>query len=337
MKHCFCVLLIAQVWAGQLFAQTTIELIVQPGAHPVGKVDAFDLSQQVVHSVDYRDTLRFEFAKTNVDCYNFRYHVNGEMLRQQIWLDSGHIQIRAHLTERELVIDTVLNSPMYYFVKKFQSESQQFAKDTLMFNNYLLSTFIEQDRNPFSLAVAQSFVTYNQNNRVRLLGFKPFFDAQGDKFKWFLLYPGLAKQLEMAAAGPTSLNLAQYTFFDRKQQMVKLALTGAKYYVLDYWFLACAPCVADHREVKKNHELLTQNQVEVIGISTDYDNPEKWLAYLEKHQYNWPNYRQAKRSGLINQLGIGIYPTYLVLDGQGKLLGIYHAFSQVKERLKLNN
>jgi hypothetical protein len=339
MKPILCLFLVAQVWAGQLLAQTTIELIVQPGAHPVGKVDAFDLSQKKIHSVDYRDTLRFEFAKTNVDCYNFRYHVNGEMLRQQIWLDSGHIQIRAHLTERELVIDTVLNSPMYYTYKFFFKNLQALTadKDTALVNNYLIETFNQHRNNPFSLLVADNFVHFNRNKPAQLLAFKPFFEAQGDKFKWFLIYPNLAARFAKLATGPTTVDLTKYSFFDRAKQTVKLSLTGAEYYVLDYWFLACPPCVADHREIKKQQELLKQHQVEMISISIDCTEPEKWQAYLKKHQYEWPNYLQTKQEGLLDDLGFNSFPTYLVLNPQGEVLGIYHAFFQVKERLKLNN
>jgi hypothetical protein len=339
MKPILCFLLVAQAWAGQLLAQTTIELIVQPGAHPVGKVDAFDISQQAIHSVDYRDTLRFEFAKTNIDGYNFRCHVNGQVLQQQIWLDSGHIQIRAHLTERELVIDTVLNSPTYYMAKFFFKNAKELAteKDISLLNGYLRGVFFQHFQNPFSLVVADLFVRHNTNSPAQLLSFKPFFDAQGDKFKWFLLYPDLAKRFANLPEGQIKIDLTKYTFLDQAKQTVKLSPTGAKYYVLDYWFLECAPCVADHREIKQQQELLKQHQVEMIGISIDCTEPEKWQAYLKKHQYEWPNYLQTKQEGLLDDLGFNSFPTYLVLNPQGEVLGIYHAFFQVKERLKLNN
>jgi thioredoxin-related protein len=339
MKTVFCSFLISLACLGQLQAQTTITLIVQPGAQTVTAVDAFDLSQKAIHSVAYRDTLRFEFAKTNIDGYNFRYHVNGKVLRQQIWLDSGHIQIRAHLTDRELVIDTVLNSPMYYTARFFFKNAQGLAddKDITMLNSYLTSMFFQHSNNPFSLVVAHFFVQQNTNNPAQLLAFKPSFDALGNKFDWFLLYPSLAKRFANLPEGQIKIDLTKYAFLDQAKQAVKLSLTGAKYYVLDYWFLACAPCVADHREIKKQQELLKQHEVEMIGVSIDYTEPEKWQAYLKKHQYDWPNYLQTKYEGLMNDLSFTSFPTYIVLNPQGEVLGIYHAFFQVKERLKLNN
>ncbi|HVG15480.1 MAG TPA: hypothetical protein VM935_10985 [Chitinophagaceae bacterium] len=99
-------------FAFQASSQTTIQLVLtSAGGHKPDKVDVFDLSQKEIYDRPYRDTLVFNFKKSNIDCYNIRYHENGKVFRQQIWLDSGKVKVEAHITGHDLVIDTVANSP----------------------------------------------------------------------------------------------------------------------------------------------------------------------------------------------------------------------------------
>src|SRR5436190_9431254 len=113
----------------KVHGQTNIEFILSNSTqHQIDTVDAFDLSQKEFYRYGYRDTIHMHFTKTNIDCYNIRYHENGKMFRAQIWLDTGNIRVEAHIGSGDLIIDTVRNSPAYYKVKAFNTRYSELYK-----------------------------------------------------------------------------------------------------------------------------------------------------------------------------------------------------------------
>lgn len=322
----------------QTAGQTTIQITLKnPGQHKIDKVDAFDLSQQEIHDYKYQDTLFLKFNKNNIDCYNIRYHEKDKMYRQQIWLDSGNIKIEAHLTDNDLVIDTVINSPFYYAATAFGDQYVQLtrSRDTAAINNFLLSSFEKNIDNPYSINIAYYYVLRNQNSRPDLVKFKPLTDKQGDRFKWFFLYPVVIERMNKILR-VHKIDVSGYSFLNKDKQPAALQLKGAGYYVLDFWFLACKPCVEQHIEIKKKLPGLTSKGIDLIGISTDSDL-KKWKAYLAKHGYKWPNYLENKKHSISKDLSISAFPTYLVLNDKGEILNSYNSFSEVLKRFGVDD
>ena len=326
---------IASLLASSLFAQTNIQIITKDLlSRKIDQVEFFDLSQKEFYTFPYQDTLNVTFLKKHADCYNIRYHTEGKMLRQQIWLDPANIVIKAHLDTQRLVIDTVINSPMYYDVINFgkQYAALYKTKDTVRLNEFVLESVQKNIQNPFSLAAADYFIRANQNSKLNLLKLRPYLEKQGDKFSWFLLYGGMERIDKILAT--QRLQLEKYQFIDPKGKKGKLALHSADYTVLDMWFLACAPCIQQHKEINEKLPLLKQHKIEMIGISTD-QNQEKWQTYLHKHEYNWLNYRQDGTQKLTEDLSVSLFPTYVILDKAGKIVGYYNDFQSVLKFLKL--
>jgi peroxiredoxin len=317
--------------------QTVIQLVSKNGTgHKIEKVDAFDLSQKEIYDQPYRDTLVFSFKKTNIDCYNIRYHENGKMFRQQIWLDTGNVKIEAHISGNELEIDTVVNSPFYYKVAAFEKQYSKVAKtrDTTAINDFLLSAFQDHIDNPFSISVGFYYVMMNQNQKLNLLKFKSVADKQGDKFKWFLLYPMVMERINKILT-VDRIQVSAYSFVNLANKKVQLPLSGADYYVLDFWFLACLPCVEQHAEIKKKLPQLQAKNVALIGISTDSDT-KKWRDYLAKHSYTWQNYLQDRKRTITSDLSISSFPTYIILNNAGDIVDSYNSFSDVLKKFALN-
>jgi len=317
--------------------QTVIQLVLKNStAHKIDKVDAFDLSQKEIYDQPYRDTVVFNFKKTNIDCYNIRYHENGKMFRQQIWLDSGNVKIEAHITGKELVIDTVINSPFYYKVAAFEKQYLKVAKarDTAVTNDFLLSAFQEHVDNPFSISVGYYYVMMNQNQKPDLLKFKSIADKQGDKFKWFLLYPMVMERINKILT-VDQIQISSYSFVNLANQKVQLPLRGADYYVLDFWFIGCLPCVEQHIEIKKKLPQLRAKNVALIGISTDSDT-KKWRDYLAKHGYTWQNYLQDRTQTITKDLSISSFPTYIIVNNAGDIVDSYNSFSDVLKKFAVN-
>jgi peroxiredoxin len=313
--------------------QTHITIVLKnPGQHKIDKVDAFDLSQKEIYNYKYKDTLLLKFKKKNIDCYNIRYHENGKMFRQQIWLDSGTLKIEAHLADSSLVIDTVINSPFYYKVAAFNEKYLQLNRshDTAAINDFLLTSFEENIENPYSINIGYYYVLRNQNSKSNLTRFKSLTDKQGDRFNWFLLYPTVVGRMDKILS-TDKIDLPAYSFLNKDNLKTQLQLNGAEYYVLDFWFLACKPCVTQHIEIKKRLPDLNNKGIELIGISTDRDF-KKWKQYLTKHGYQWPNYLEDKKHNITADQSISAFPTYMILNSKGDIVDSYNSFSDVLKR-----
>lgn len=334
-----CGLLICFIIGSPSFGQTNIQLIMKNnGTHTFEKIDVFDISQKEFYTIKYQDTASFTFKKTNIDLYNIRYHANGKMYRQVAWLDTGSIKIELHVDDLALKIDTVLNSSIYYehlnFYKNNASLYQK--RDTATLSDLLLKLYEKHINNPFSLQVGEMYIGFNQNSKKDLLRLKTLTDRQGDKFSWFLLYPLVHERLHKILT-ITSLDLNAYTFINSSNKKVKLpTLTDNKYYLLDFWFLACKPCISDHKEIFKQQLLLATKKIELISISID-DSVKELNQYLNKNNYKWANYLETDIKKITKDAGISIYPTYLILDKSGKIISSQNTFDNVLKWLESND
>lgn len=133
----------------------------------------------------------------------------------------------------------------------------------------------------------------------------------------------------------TFINFNKYAFNTIEGKEEKITLAKNYIYVLDFWYLECAPCVKQHKEIQKNQELLLKNNIKVIGISID-KSKENWKAYLNKHQYNWENYNQYfNQPNLKNDLNLKLFPSYFIIESNGNIKKKLHSFQTVMKALKL--
>ncbi|MDD1444486.1 TlpA family protein disulfide reductase, partial [Dolichospermum sp. ST_sed3] len=269
------------------------------------------------------------FSKKNNDCYSNRYHEQERIYSQQIWLDSGQIKIEAHIDSSELVIDSVFNSPTYYGHLDFRKNYSLLHKtnDTTEMNKMLLDFYSNNIDNPYSFVFADIYIRLNQNSKTNLSKLKLLTDKQGDRFNWFLLYPSVVERLnKILTVG--SISLSDYSFIDRQSKNVKLLPLTKRYYILDFWFLLCAPCLLDHKEISKNKKILASKNAEIISISTDSDIV-KWKKYLSKNKYYWQNYLESESKNITTDLKISSFPTYIVIDDLGNIVYVQNSFLEI--------
>jgi peroxiredoxin len=318
----------------QIAAQTNIQIILKTDK-VIDKVDVADISGIETHSSSYKDTLTFHFKKNNIDCYNIRYHVKDKMHWEQIWLDTGNIVIKAHIANDSLTIDTVINSPIYYKVKDFYKTCSS-IHDTTKVNAFLLNAYEDNLNNPFSYLIGMNYLLRNQNSKLDLINLKSLFDRQGDSFKWFVQYPLVVDRVNNILT-TDKLKISGFTFWNNQNKLSKLNLSGAQYYILDFWNLGCAPCRREHKEIKLQLKKLKEKNIEVIGISTDdADQYKSWQTYLTKNNYSWQNYLEDKNNSLTKRLAIGSYPNYVILNSDGEIISSYGSFSDISNKFKLD-
>jgi thiol-disulfide isomerase/thioredoxin len=315
-------------------SQTNIHLILKENKR-ISKVYAQDFSFKENIDTDYKDTINFHFTKSNnIDLYTIGCFINDKQPWRQIWLDSGEITILAHLDSSKFIIDTVINSPFYEYVKKFNKDYSNILKlkDTSLANIFLIESLNTNINNPFSLWVGMLYLNLNQNNENNIYDLKQSLSKQGNKFSWFRLYNDVIGRIDNIL-NTKYLNLSDFKFIDKQKKIKSLSFKKADYYVLDFWFLGCLPCRKEHKIIAKNYDKLLKNKVEIIGISID-EYSKEWKDYLLKNHYYWTNYLQEPKNKIAETLSIKGFPFYLIINEKGEILGRYNSIIEVLKKLK---
>lgn len=319
-------------------AQTNILLITKTGEKDkIKSVNFYDIGQKETISLPFKDSLSIRFSKAGIDYYTLQYtRTNGKNELQFLWLNDGNITIKTSIDSTQLHIDTVLNAPIYYTDQELTAKRSALfhKKDTNTLNQLLLTTFKETINSPYSFTVGESFTTLNQNSEKNLLLLKALSDQQGDSFQTSPFY-SLFKNRLNALLSVKTIPLDEYVFIDTSNKKVKFLQEPKDYYILDFWFLNCRPCIEDHKKIITHLSNLDKKKAAMISISID-KNFAAWKAYLIKNNYNWTNYLETPPQKLTDKLGLQGFPTYVVINPMGKILFSSHAFETTLTWLESN-
>jgi Thioredoxin-like len=340
MKYCtsLCITLLASFC---IKAQTSFEIVFDDSksAAKIDKVEMFDESQKEYYIRPFKKSVKFLFKKKTIDSYWIVYLSGEKRIRQPLpmWLDNGDVKIIAHADSFKLIIDTVINSPFYYKSNRVFTEVKNLLKkkDTLSTNDLLISAYKENTQNPFSVAIADRYLYINQLNRQRLRYLKELMDANGDKLKWYLKYKPVNDKLNMLLA-ESFIHLNDFNFTDIRGKVSKANFETAENIVLDFWFLRCPGCIADHKIIHRNISLLKSKKVELIGISTDEEN-EPWSDYLVKNNYDWQNLHIGKEHDMYSKLYLESFPYYVIISKSGEIKAIYQSIYQVLDFFEIKS
>jgi cytochrome oxidase Cu insertion factor (SCO1/SenC/PrrC family) len=94
----------------------------------------------------------------------------------------------------------------------------------------------------------------------------------------------------------------------------------AKYILVDFWFARCRPCLDTIPELKKLYTAYKEKGFEMVSISVDETkNVQLWQQRVKEHGLNWTQYLE-ENNFQHNELGIKAFPTFILLDEQGKVI-----------------
>ncbi|QXV64418.1 TlpA family protein disulfide reductase [Mucilaginibacter sp. 21P] len=317
-------------------AQTTITLTIK-NSIKIDSVSMDDVSNTEHYNLPYKDTLRFNFRKREIDCYNIKYYVKNKRYKEQLWLDAGKVIVNAHLTDTaKFVIDTVLNSPFYYHKRNFLKNVAVLRKDSAAFNAAVMTELQSYLEKTWSMYLAVDYINYNQNSKSNLVELKTVLANQKKDLSWFMFHQiAVSKLTELLK--DRNFYIADFAFVNRQGKATSIKLEDHDYYLIDFWFLDCPPCRRDHMWISENLDKISARKIKIISISTDEKKhlPE-WNQYLSQHKYDWDNYLQARNKTLTTHLGISDYPSYVLLNSKGEIIRTANTVADALKPFEIN-
>ena len=124
-------------------------------------------------------------------------------------------------------------------------------------------------------------------------------------------------RIRHATAGGT-LPAAVGTRLDGEEET--LAAYAGKVVLIDFWATWCAPCVA---ALPKLRELATELQpmgFDILSISVDAER-ETVVEFHADEPMPWANWHVGDSSDIAKVWGVRVFPTYILVDAKGTILG----------------
>ena len=119
-----------------------------------------------------------------------------------------------------------------------------------------------------------------------------------------------------SSAGNMSPNLKVVNL---KGEMDEMANYRGKVVLIDFWAIWCAYCIEQHPHLEALKKKMAGRPFEVIAVSVD-DDPEDALDYVEDKAYlNWVQWWAGPEGGILDQLSIQAFPTYILIDADGMI------------------
>lgn len=121
------------------------------------------------------------------------------------------------------------------------------------------------------------------------------------------------------------IKVENFDLLDYKGNKVTLSDFQGKVVLLDFWYSSCAPCIKASPYIEKIAEKYADSNVVVLGM-----NPIDNVPRIEKHYDKWKlTYNSLVcTSEVKNSLGIGSYPSFVIIDKNGMMIFKESGFSR---------
>ncbi|MEO6611996.1 MAG: thioredoxin family protein [Chitinophagaceae bacterium] len=301
-------------------SQTHLKLILH-STELIDKAYVGHFTDKEFISLAFKDTLELDFKIHQTDFYHINYLKGEKVYNVKLFLDSGSVTVVMRIENDKLLVDSVTGSPTHGKVKNWNKQYKAIIqrKDSAALDSFLLTTYEEQIDNIFSFSIGNKYLDIHQNNYLKLYALLPLIARQSDALKTQFGFSILNDRLQGIISN-YKITLSDFDLLDTGNKTVHASTGNSSFIILDFWFVGCIPCMEDHKKIKKLLPSLQDKNVALISISND-DSYQKWKDYIEKNNYSWQHYKKPSGSqNIVNQLGISIYPTYILLDRNGKIL-----------------
>jgi len=121
--------------------------------------------------------------------------------------------------------------------------------------------------------------------------------------------------------------LTGFNYTDLNGKIYDEETTKNKIVVLKFWFIGCAPCVAEMPEL---NNLVTRykNRDDVVFVSLAFDERKKLENFLKKKKFDYAVVPE-KEDYLTKDLNVRSYPTHLIINKQGKVVKVLNTAHEI--------
>jgi hypothetical protein len=315
-------------------SQVHLELILKTNK-PIDSAMIVQWNYKDLKRLTFKDTLEVDFQTKGINFYHLNYKIgNGKNYFVPLYLDTGNIQIVTRIENEKLIVDRVTGSAMYEKYARWRDDYNNLKsnRDSIGLDSFLLRSYAENSDNMFSFHIGSRYLDIHQNDKRKLYALLPLIAKQTGELKAQFGFSIMNEWLQGIIKNDF-VNLQDWPLIGRDGKKAYASAPDSKFVILDFWFVGCVPCMEDHLKMIKLIPLLKQKRTEFISISND-ESCKKWTDYLKEHLYNWQHYKKNDDpNNIIDQLGISTYPTYILLNGTGKILYSSFSLEEVLKRL----
>jgi len=101
-----------------------------------------------------------------------------------------------------------------------------------------------------------------------------------------------------------------FTATDLEGNTFSLDELKGKVIVINFWFVACKPCVEEIPELNELVEKYEDKDVVFLGFALD--NEKRLNSFLEKTPFKYHIFSESKK--IIENYGVNSYPTHIIID-----------------------
>ena len=114
--------------------------------------------------------------------------------------------------------------------------------------------------------------------------------------------------------------MKDFTLFDREGNKHQLSEFKGKYTILEFTYFGCGGCQFIKPFLEEFYKR-NKDKAEIIAIYAD--NEKNWMAERERHKVSYHEWlSQARSAEPVAAYGVHLYPTFVIIDPEGKILEI---------------
>jgi thiol-disulfide isomerase/thioredoxin len=177
---------------------------------------------------------------------------------------------------------------------------------------------------------------------------RSYYAAFDDKIRQSSYGKELENEIQKLEGGSPGAVAKDFSTMELKGDSVRLSsFRNSKYILLDFWASWCIPCRKGNPHLKDLYAKYKSSDFEIIGVSDDDSNPEKWKKAVKDDSLLWLQVLRGLdwekiRKGIKNEndisekFGIHTLPTKILIDKNGIIIGRFNEEEDDKldEKLK---